>query len=101
MSTKTTHTSDGTSIAVGSIHDLNDHFEQHRREATLAVTTRHETRGGQRFGLGGLAWTLRVRELSLTVTTETAEGEVLPDLPVVRAGYPYGLAHNSRTAVAA
>lgn len=101
MSPKTTQTSDGSNVAVGSIHDFNAHFEEHGPEATLAVTGRSEIRAGRRFGLGGLAWTLRVRELSLTVTAVTAEGEVLPDLPVVRAGYPFGLARNDRQAVAA
>jgi len=96
-----TRTIDGLRLAVDSITDLNAWYETHRCGSTLAVGGRYETRDGRLFGLGGLSWNLHIKAIEggpLDVTVETAEGEVLPDLPVVRDGFPYALARQAVSA---
>jgi hypothetical protein len=92
------------SITVHSIDEFNAWYERHTYGSTLVVGGRYETRGGQMFCLGGLSWGLHIKAIvggPLTVSLDTAEDETLPDLPVVRAGFPYDLGRNARGAVAA
>lgn len=92
------------SVVAGSVEEFNAWYEKHMYGSSLAVGGRYETRGGRLFGVGGLSWSLHIKAAEggpLTVLLDTAEGDALPDLPVVRAGYPYGLNRNARSAVAA
>lgn len=73
-------------ITARDIHELNEHYLNNRRH-TLAVGGRYETRNGQTFTLGGLHWQLFTP--GAVVELVTGEDETLPDLPVVRAGWPY------------
>jgi hypothetical protein len=77
-------------VSVDSITFLNDFWEQAGPGRSLAVSSRHEFRNGQYWGLGGLDWA--VVTAGLVVTATTGEDEELPDLPVVRAGWPYAFA---------
>jgi hypothetical protein len=92
-------------VTVDAIADLNEWFSQFRTAAGLATASRCEIRNGQLFGLGGLDWQLLVRNVpgvgSVTVRAVTGEREWLPDLPVVRAGFPYGLGRVALRGVAA
>jgi hypothetical protein len=91
-------------IVASSITDLNTWYTNHTYGSTLTVGGRYETRNGQTFCLGGLSWSLHIKAFDgapLTVLLVTAEHETLPDLPVVRAGFPYALDRNDRSAVAA
>jgi hypothetical protein len=74
---------------VRSVRELNDWYVASADGRSLAVSSRTERRDGQLWGLGGLDWMLCIG--SVTVRTVSAEDEVLPDLPVVRAGWPYDL----------
>lgn len=93
-------------VTVASLADLNDWYATFRSGLSLAVGGRYETRAdGKLYGLGGLSWHLSWRTLpgipaGLLVMAQTAEDEVLPDLPVVRAGWPYGVELAQRSAVA-
>lgn len=96
--------SDGKSITVDSITTLNTWYERFRCGSTIAVGGRYETRNGQLVGLGGLSWALHIKAWPggpLTVSVDTADGEVLPDLPVVRAMFPGAVNRDARSAVAA
>jgi hypothetical protein len=86
-------------IEVGSIAEFNEYYLAARPGRTLAVGGRYEVRDGRQFALGGLHWFLT--DSTRVVSTVTAEDEVLPDLPVVRAGFPYGLDRDNCPAVAA
>jgi hypothetical protein len=72
-------------ITVGTIHELNQHYA--RGKCSLAISSRTEMRDGQLFGLGGLDWLLVTP--AACYETVTAEYEALPDLPVVRDGWPF------------
>ncbi|WP_327066765.1 hypothetical protein [Kitasatospora sp. NBC_01302] len=77
-------------VTVGTLYDLNEQYLASRTHRGLSVGSRSEVReDGQRFGLGGLDWMLVTPTAVYKVVT--AEDEVLPDLPVVRDGWPYGL----------
>ena len=73
-------------IRVGSVEELNDRFVSASSRPTLVVGSRSVRRDGQLFGLGGLDWLLTDGRQVVTLTT--AEDELLPDLPVVRAAWP-------------
>lgn len=92
-------------VSVESIVDLNEWFSLFRTAAGLTTASRCEIRNGQLFGLGGLDWQLLVRNVpgvgTVTVRAVTGEHEWLPDLPVVRAGFPYGLGRVALRGVAA
>ena len=102
MTSNTTHIPQR--VIASSIEEFNSWYEKHTYGSTLAVGGRYETRNGQMFCLGGLSWSLHIKAIEggpVTVTLDTAEDETLPDLPVVRVGFPYGLNRNARRAVAA
>lgn len=91
-------------LSVPSVRDLNAWYTALDGRAGVTVTSRSEERDGQRWGLGGLDWSVGLGRVPgllgvwLQVTAVSAELEQLPDLPVVRAGFPFS---SVRLAVAA
>lgn len=97
-------TADGT-VLVDGVAALNSWFVRFRTGSSLSTASRYEVRGGQLFNAGGLDWRLTVPQVPgvgrVTVRAVTGELEPLPDLPVTRAGYPYGIRSTVVTGVAA
>ncbi|GAB2696901.1 hypothetical protein [Kitasatospora kifunensis] len=80
-------------VTVGTLYDLNERYLA-AAKCSLAVSSRTEIRDGIRFGLGGLNWRVSTPDASYEVVT--GEDEVLPDLPVVRAGWPFAFTSDVR-----
>lgn len=99
----------GPEVHVETPAELDAWFGQFRAGYGLSVSGRYETRDGVDYCLGGLDWRVHLKvpgvplvgNYSLTVRLITAEGEVLPDLPVVRRGWPYDLERAEREAALA
>lgn len=85
-------------IHVDSLDALNTYWQQASSRRSLCVGGRDVIRGGQRFGLGGLSWVLF--DGDIVVTAITGEDEVLPDLAVTRAGWPFAFASDEWEAAA-
>lgn len=86
-------------VTVGTLYDLNRQYlasvSTHRG---LSVGSRSVVRDGQRFGLGGLRWRLVTDDA--VFETVTAEDDVLPDVPVVRDGWPFAFASDTNEVAA-
>lgn len=93
----------GPEVHVETVAELDDWHGQFGRGAGHAIGGRYETRDGVDYSLGGLDWRLYLKNLPglagvLTVRLVTVEGEALPNLPVVRAMWPYALERADREA---
>jgi hypothetical protein len=85
-------------IHVDTLDALNTYWQHANSRRSLCVGSRDEIRDGQRFGLGGLSWVLFDRDV--VVTAITGEDDALPDLPVVRAGWPFAFVSDRLEAAA-